>query len=357
MNNRLISLFTDLVRIDSPTGEEGAITSYILDFVRANKLVDIAKTDKFGNIYLRRNGKGPGAFYAAHLDTVEPGRGISPQVSRYLITSDGTTILGADNKAAVAAILDALLVLKDKRPAKELEIILTISEEVGNLGALNFNYRLLRSKNGYCFDSSLPFGTIVTASPYYERFDLQIIGHEVHASRPAEGINALNILANILKVQRLGFINDETIFNIGVINGGYVRNTVLGKIEIKGEIRSFSEDKLNKSRESFLKTLTKVESIHHSKMVVNFVRENPGYVLEPGKNEIFLKRLNNALKELDASPQLSTTWGVSDANIFNDKGLNCICVADGREFAHTTRERMRITDLIKLRDLMVALAL
>ncbi|MFN4212497.1 MAG: peptidase dimerization domain-containing protein, partial [Microgenomates group bacterium] len=226
-NNYLIQLFTQICQIDSPTGFEKDMADFVFNF--ANQYANLVKKDKFGNVYVRY-GKNPKLFLSAHLDTVEPGRGIKPKIKDGYIVSDGKTILGADNKVAVAAILQLLKEAKEENGQYSFETVFTLSEEVGNYGAINFDYSLLLSKIGFCFDSSNPLGAIIVASPFYERFDLKIIGKEAHASKPDEAKNVLLPLKEILHKQKFGKIDKYSLLNIGVIKGGFVRNTIPGEL-------------------------------------------------------------------------------------------------------------------------------
>lgn len=354
MNNRLIDNFFKLVQIDSPTGEEDRIAEFVLDLLLKNKLVDHAQRDKFGNIYARKDGVGEPIFLSDHLDTVEPGRGIKPQIKNGYVISGGDTILGADDKSSVSALIEALFIIKEEnRSTRPLEIIFTTSEEVGNLGAVNFDYSLLAAKKGFCFDCTQPLGVIVTASPFYERFDIEIKGKEAHASRPELGINVLSILGELIDKQPFGKLDENTVFNIGVVNGGYVRNAIPGNLVLKGEIRSFKEQTLIKYKNKFLRILEQVISKSGASYEIEFVRENPGFKYSLKQEHEVIDIVEPHLKKLKIKPVLSPNWGVSDTNIFFEKGLFCINMGGGREFAHTTRERIKVTELEKLVKLIL----
>lgn len=345
----LIDLFIHICQIDSPTGEEQKMADFVYNF--AKKYADFVRKDKFGNVYVRY-GKNPNLFLSAHLDTVEPGRGIKPQIKGEYITSDGTTILGADNKVTVAGILEVLKELSKENSKNSFEIIFTLSEEVGNYGAINFDYSLLSSKIGFCFDSSNPLGTIITASPFYERFDLKIIGKEAHASLPNEANNILYPFQELLKKQKLGKIDKYTLFNIGVVNGGFVRNTIPGELVLKGEIRSFFEKNLVKTKNKFLKILSRIEKKYKVKIEKDFVRENPGYFHNSKKAKEIIKKLKNIFSKMELKPQEKIAWGVSDANIFNEKNLLVFNLADATEATHSKQERIKIKNLIKLKEII-----
>ncbi|MCX7955682.1 MAG: peptidase dimerization domain-containing protein, partial [Patescibacteria group bacterium] len=193
-------------------------------------------------------------------------------------------------------------------------------------------------------------GTIITASPFYERFDLVLIGKEAHASLPNKAKNILFPLKEILNKQKLGKIDAYTLFNIGVINGGYVRNTIPGELHLKGEIRSFLEKNLIKEKNKFLNILEKIEKKYSIKIKKDFVRENPGYFHNDKK---IINKIKNIIKKTGLKPALKQAWGVSDANIFNDKkNLLCFNLADATEFSHSKEERIKIKNLIKLKEII-----
>lgn len=352
---RLNQIFAKIVQIDSPTGYELEFRDYIVEYLKNHSLADEIKVDNFGNIYARKEGQQPGYFYSAHLDTVEPGRGIKAVIENDYWVSEGETILGADNKSTLAAILETLHILKDTKNHRTLELVLTLSEEVGNYGAINFDYKLLKSQRGFCFDSSNAVGTIITASTYYERFDIKLIGQAAHASRPEEAINVLQIFNKILNDQPLGRLDEFTLFNIGVMNGGSVRNTVPGEMQIKGEIRSFKEENLIKHKEVFIKIVKQIVNNYSAQVEIELVRENPGYYLDDQSAKKLIKQTADIIQSLKLPLDHQTSWGVSDANIFNDKGLVCINLGDGTEMSHSVDERIKVSELEKLASLMFKL--
>lgn len=354
MNKRLINTFCKIVKIDSPTGFEKPFALHIYKMLKL--FASGIRMDRLGNIYARIKGEGEPLFFSAHMDTVEPGRGIRPVVKNAYITSDGTTILGGDNKIAIACILETLRTLKEKKLRhRPLEIMFTVSEEINNNGALNFNYSLLHAKKGYCFDRSAPVGTIVTASPYYERFDLTIVGKEAHASVPRSAVNVVLVFNELLNSIKLGIIDKDTIVNVGVVKAGQVRNTIPGEMFVAGEIRSFVEEKLLKTKHALLAKIKAVTSKTGSKAKIDFVRENGGYKLTGKLSKNFIDETEEAIKRTNIKPHKEVAWGVSDANIFNEKGLICLNLGDGGEFAHSRRERVKISEMEKLLLLMIEL--
>lgn len=348
---RLIQIFFDLVRIDSPTGREREVGDFVLEILREIGIE--AERDKVGNIIVRLPGTGEPLFFNAHLDTVQPGEGIRPKIRNGIITSDGTTILGADNKALIAAILEALRWLRSNR-TQPLEIVFTVSEESGNLGALNLDYTTLRSRYGFCFDCGERLGTIILASPFYNRLDILVKGRPSHAAFLQQGINALEITSDSISKLRLGQLDEFTIFNIGVIQGGSARNVVPGEIRLSGEIRSFREERLGRYERRIQQIFESTASPAGSEVRIDIVRENDGYDFE--RSDPWVREVARILRELGFRTRHTNTWTCSDANIFNAKGIKVLNLGDGIKNIHSCKENIRIEDLVNLTRLIIRLA-
>ena len=290
-------------------------------------------------------------FFSAHMDTVEPGKGISPRIDGDYIVSDGTTILGTDNKLALACMLvlacDLVLTHSSHCP---LEFVFTRSEEIGNYGALHFDYSLLRSKRGLCFDSGNPVGTIVRASPFYDRFDIIFSGQSAHASRPDQARNVLFPFADLLARFPPGKLDDYSVLNYGVVQAGSVRNTIPGELRVFGEVRSFSEDQISVYDKSLEVHVSAVSAAHSVRGDVRIDRENPGYFFP--EDDVFIEELAELMHAVDITPRVIESWGVSDANIFNDRGLRCLNLGHGGEFIHTVQERVSLGEVERLYRLM-----
>lgn len=346
-------LFIDLVKIDSPTGEERFLAAYLQELLLKEELVDSVEVDEHGNLFARKKGLGEPVLLVAHLDTVEPGRGIKPLKKDGYITSDGKTILGADNKAAVAAIVHVLRQLKEGKSAHtNLELLFSVAEESGISGVSRFKRSNVKAKYGFCFDFSHPVGTVVIASPFYEKFALKIIGKEAHASHPEEGTNALISLRDLLVSLKLGRVNSEVMVNIGKLSGGYAVNTVVGEVVLEGEIRSLTEKSLNKYKKEFEKKLKKIGRNNKTKLEIEFVRENPGYFHKNKEASKILEQVKKAVLNLNLNYQEQIHWSVSDANILNEMGIICLNLADGTQMPHTKSERIKQFELQNLAALI-----
>ncbi|MEK7498436.1 MAG: M28 family peptidase [Patescibacteria group bacterium] len=238
MHNRLIQTFCTLVQKDSPTGSEKTFSHYLKKRLTALHIPVLQ--DKRGNLFVSFCGNGKPLLLVAHLDTVEPGRGIIPIVKNGVLKSKGKTILGADDKAAVSILFELMRWSKTQRNHRAFEILLSVSEESGISGIDTFNFTKVRSKEALCFDIAKPFGTIVLSSPYYLHQDLRIRGREADASTATQGHSIVLALSEFLKETPHGVLGD-TFCNIGIIRGGSNANALLSDIQLYGEVRSFAK--------------------------------------------------------------------------------------------------------------------
>ncbi|MBI2442915.1 MAG: M20/M25/M40 family metallo-hydrolase [Candidatus Levybacteria bacterium] len=357
---RIAETFTQLVQIDSPTGFEQPMAT---DVVRRLEAIGLtAAIDPVGNVrsFLPGDDSKEPFMLNAHLDTVEPGRGIRPRVDGDgNIFSAGDTILGADNKAALTVILETVTRLKERRNTTHhpLDLVFTVCEEAGNDGAHGLDYETIRSKRGFILDKSdSVLGTVVTASPYYNRFDIAITGVSSHASRPDLAQNAVVIFQNGLEGIRLGRISADTLVNIGYIQAGQekgTRNTIPGELIVKGEIRSMSPEELG-SQSTLIRTVFEDSAQRlGSHAEVDIVNENGGYRFDP--QDPFLQRAAAIFRQHGLEPQFEEAWGCYEANIFAEHGIMMVNMADGTKYTHTVRETVNVNDLVKLTEVLFSL--
>ena len=343
---RLVSTFLDLIRIDSPSGEEKEISVFVAKKLKA--IDGNVVFDSYGNIIAKFEGTGEPFMLNSHLDTVEPGRGIKPQVKGDKITSDGTTILGADAKAGVAIILEALTsLMEDKKAHLPIEVLFTLEEETGLFGAINLDYSKIKSKIGVTLDGTQGAEHIITSAPGYARIDATITGRSAHAGfEPEKGTSAIKIASEIITQLEVGRIDDETTANIGIIEGGSARNAVPESVHFKAEIRSHSLPKLEKHALHFEKifsdTLLKYPEI---KLDLNMKTEFNPYVVE--KSHSLIQKVVKTLNRIGLKPNLSPSGGGSDANIFLSRGIDVLCVGAGYHNPHTTREYALISEMVQ----------
>lgn len=341
---RLVSTFLELVKIDSPSGEEKSISAFV-----AKKLAQLGGDvvfDNYGNLIAKFKGTGDPVMLNAHLDTVEPGRGIKPQIKGNKILSGGTTILGGDDKAGIAIILETLTSFAEsKKPHLPIETLFTLEEETGLFGAVNLDYSKIKSKIGITFDGVGGAENITTSAPGYSRIDATITGRSAHAGfEPEKGISAIKIAAEIIAQLEVGRIDHETTANIGLIEGGSARNAVPEKVHFQAEIRSRMLEKLEAHTAHFEKvfndTLLKNPE---SKIKLEIEQEFNPYIFEDSHHVI--QKAVKALSLINLKPNLAPSGGGADVNIFHTRGIEAICVGAGFYNPHTTREYVNIPDL------------
>lgn len=354
---RVISTFLEIVQIDSPTGHESAMAQYVSD--RLGQIGVSCEIDREGNVIAKTPGDTSKETYLlnAHLDTVEPGRGIVPLIDEAgWIRSSGPTILGADNKTAVAAILSAVerLASNNFQNNHPLEIVFTVSEESGNHGAHGLDYSRISAKQGYIFDASgREFGDMIISSPFYNRFDAKISGRPAHASRPQDAVNVVPILGQALKGVQLGRLTEKTILNVGTIRVGDVVNTIPGEALVSGEIRSRDEEELETYSGQLVTLFERASHESGAKAEIRITRENSGFQFDPKGD--FISHTISMLKLFGITPHLIDSWGCYEANIFAEHGILMLNIADGSLDGHTPDERIHMNDLVRLADVVYAL--
>ncbi|MCH8808678.1 MAG: M20/M25/M40 family metallo-hydrolase, partial [Proteobacteria bacterium] len=252
--DRLVNAFCGLVRIDSPSDEEEDMARHLTQ--RLEGLGFRVDRDAHGNVIASEDGENP-LLLSAHMDTVEPGRGIKPQVNGDRIVSDGTTILGGDCKAGVASILEALEAsAEDGTHRRPVQVVFTRGEEIGLVGANNLDYSMIKAKESVVFDGNGPVNTITGASPSYVSFDVTVKGRAAHAGvEPEKGLSAIRIVTEIIQELPQGRLDEETTFNVGMISGGSVRNAVPSDAAFGGEFRSRNIETLDSLRMQVVSTL------------------------------------------------------------------------------------------------------
>lgn len=350
--NRLLKTFLDLVKIDSPSGLETEVGLYLAKTFSSSGIKSYL--DKNGNLLIKLSGKGKPILLSAHMDTVEPGKGVKPIVEDGVVKTDGSTILGADNKVAVAVLVEVLKYLHTKKlNHRSLEIIFTVSEEVASLGASNLDYKNILSKEGYVFDNPNPIGTIINGSPFYNRFDISVKGKSAHSSKPTDGINVIPVFVEAMQHIGLGKVSASTLVNVGVVRSGHVRNSVPGEMAIEGEVRSFSEKEVEKYSRNIIKVFSSISKKHNASIESSIVKENVGYLYKD--TDALVKKTQDIIKACGFKPILKKIWGCSDANIFLDHGIKVLNLGNGSVSTHTTREAISIDNLFNLSNLILSI--
>lgn len=370
---RLIALFCELTRIKSPSGEEEEISRVVID--KLEKLGIRVVKDGYGNIIAKLDGKGDPLIFCAHLDTVAIGEGneIKPIVKENIITSDGSTILGADNKDAISALIETLTVLSENNlQHRSLEIVFTKKEEAISEGAKHLDFSLLFGKECIISDLVAPYGAIVISAPYCFRFEVYVTGQRSHAKEPERGVNAIRIVAEAISKMPLGKIDDLTTSNIayqvsglkGVIDDvdrriGSIedenRNTIPDLAIVYGEVRGAKIDKVIEILNEIKTVFSVLTCANGGRIEFNIKKLAEGYYFEVDDSLILM--VSDIFLAQGIQPIFIHSIGGSDANIFNQRGIHTIVISSAHRNNHQYTEYLIIEDLIRLTDFYLRLVI
>jgi tripeptide aminopeptidase len=345
--NRIVRTFLELVAIDSPSGDEDAIAE---ELVRRLQALGVeASQDAHGNVLGLLDGEGEPILLSAHMDTVEPGRGIRPVFDgEDVIRTDGTTILGADNKAGCAVILEAIAsTLDDGAAHRPIEVAISRGEEIGLVGATNMDYSRITAKVAIVIDSGGPPSSIQGASPYSYGYTVEVHGKAAHAGvEPEKGIPAITIAAEAVLGLPQGRIDHETTANVGKIQGGSVTNAVPEYCEIRGEMRSMEFEKVEGLVTRSQDHLSAVQKRHPAARIEsNFKMGYPGYRLDdddPAAQLVF-----SVLRSMGMTPDPHPVGGGTDGNVFRGHGIASVVIGRGGYNQHTKDEYLVIPEMLE----------
>ena len=363
---RVVDEFIELVQVDSETMHEEKISKVLrekLSDLGLQVYEDDSKTvtgHGSGNLICTLKGNKPDAdsiYFTSHMDTVVPGNNVKPIIKDGFITSDGTTILGADDKAGLAALLEMTRLLKENNVEHgDIQFIITAGEESGLVGAKALDTSLIKATYGYAIDSNGDVGDIIIAAPTQAKVFATIKGKTAHAGvEPEKGISAITLAAKAISNMPLGRIDEETTANIGRFEGGKQTNIVVDHVEILAEARSLDRNKLDKQvekmKDAFEKTSAKLGGSAEVEVQIMY----PGYKQEAGDQVVEIARA--AAKTIGRESKLLTSGGGSDANVIAGFGIPTVNLAVGYEEIHTTNERIAIADLVKITELITAIVI
>lgn len=351
---RVVDEFLELVKIDSHSGKEGEIAG-----VLAKKLEDLGLEvtidragekvgGETGNVIgkLKGSKEGPTILFSCHMDTVVPGEGVKPIIKDGVIYSDGTTILGGDDKAGIAAVLEGIrLVQENKIDHADVEIVFSIWEEGGLLGAKHLDTSQIKAKYGFVLDSGGSPGEIVIKGPAQDKVNAKIIGRSAHAGvAPEEGVSAIMIAARAINNMKLLRIDGETTANIGIISGGQATNIVTSEVTLQGEARSTDEAKLDAQTAHMVEEFEKAAAELGGRVEMDVERLYPAFSIDP-EDEI-VQKVQEVFKRMGLESYTTATGGGSDTNILNNYDMKCINLGIGEKKPHTLEEHLHIKDLV-----------
>lgn len=360
---RLLDCFLELVQIDSETGHEETIQPYLKDTFEKMGLHVIedeaSKNNRLGANNLICTLKSnishqnvPKIYFTSHMDTVVPGKNIQPVVKEDgYVYSDGTTILGADDKAGLAAIIEAIKQIKESNlPHGQIQIIITVvitvGEESGLVGAKAIDTRLLDADFGYAVDASKDVGTTVIGAPTQVKIYTTIKGKTAHASTPKKGISAINIASKAISRMKLGQVDALTTANIGKFHGGCATNIIADEVTLEAEARSHDDQSINKQVKHMKETFETTANELGGQAEVLVEKSYPGFEVSEA-DKVTQYAISSALA-LGLKGDTCIAGGGSDGNIMNQYGIPSVILGVGYENIHTTSERIAIKDMYML---------
>ncbi|HTW87246.1 MAG TPA: M20/M25/M40 family metallo-hydrolase [Candidatus Binataceae bacterium] len=369
---RLKNLLLELVQIDSLSRKERDVAERLRREIES--LGAVCRFDRAGervggntgNLIGRIGGTKPGLaplLLCAHMDTVVPGEGVKPIVEGDIIRTDGTTVLGGDDKSGCAVICETLHQIHEQRiPHGPIDVVFTICEEVGLLGAKNLELDLFEAREGLVFDSDSP-GLLFVRAPGAQTLSFTVRGYEAHAGMvPERGISAIKVAADAIAAMRLGRIDDETTANLGFIQGGRAINIVPNEVVIRGEARSRSAEKLSAQVthmiDCFKQAVARATIMIDGKQVAatfDYSADSQYQAMNIPEDAPIVRKVIEAARRTGRAVNTAATGGGCDANIFNQRGLTVANLGTGMRDIHTVREWLDIKDMVATAEVTVEL--
>ena len=369
---RLAAVFTTLCEIDSPSKQEGRVAAYLKSLF-TDMGADVFEDDSAvqtgsdcGNLFVRFPDGGlerAPVFFNCHMDTVLPAVGVKVKREGEIFTSAGDTVLGSDDKAGIAALIEVIRTLQEKNiPYGPVEFVFTTCEEVGLLGVKALEASRIKAKIGYALDSS-GINRVVIGAPAANRITVEIKGIAAHAGlNPEKGINAIQLAAKAIAHLKLGKLDPESTANIGVIAGGKASNIIPESVLLQGEVRSHTV-KLLEQHTEHIKSVFQEEIDKWSdpdgyvagKPSLNFSIIDDYPLLKLDRKSAVIKRVEGAAASIGADLNYVVAGGGSDANIFNSYGIQCAILSTGMDKVHSTRETIKLSDMALTADLIMAI--
>lgn len=361
--DRLVETFITLVKIPSPSYQEEAVRNWLRK--KLEQLNVRVTIDKHGNIIAKKPGQSSRQssrqstgkqhsplLLSSHMDTVQPCHNVQPVIRGDVIMTDGTTILGADNKAGIVYILETLQLIKEyELDHVPLEIVFSVAEEQFSAGADALDVTKIKAPFGLVVDGANA-GEIDYVAPYIATMNVQITGKAAHSGvEPEAGISAIQIASRAVHHMKLGRIDHETTANVGIMNGGTNRNAIPDFVEIIGEVRSISKRKLEEQLERMHKALEDSAEKFGGLLAIDSRVAVIGY--EFSKTDPDITRIAEVMSSVGLQPDLRRAGGGSDANVFVRKGIKTIDVGTGVQKPHTVEEHININDMVAVTRFLV----
>lgn len=364
---RLLDTFIDLVKLPCPSGHEAQAARYCKDALEelgCTVAVDDAGEkvgSDTGNVYAELPGNKPGSIIlTAHLDCVQPCEGVNPQIRDGVIYSDGTTVLGGDDKVGVASILEAVRsVVEEGLDHPTIKVIFSIQEETGCLGAANFSAaRLEQGEPCFVFDDAGDVGGACLAAPFHYTFTARFMGKASHAGvAPEKGTSAIEAascaIAKMRERQLLGAVGEFCASNIGTIEGGSANNVVAPECKVTGECRAIERDAVERVREGVDAALREGARECRAQVEVEWVLEYPGFKMP--EDDPIVQLFKRAARNAGFEPRTFYSTGGTDANQYVKQGVSPLVVSTGMSNFHSVDEFLSIENLQNTARMALAL--
>jgi tripeptide aminopeptidase len=362
-DERLLQTFLELVRIDSPSRYESGCADYcaraLTDAgceVRFDDSAAVTGSDT-GNLIARLPGTAPGKLLlSAHLDTVEPGRGVEPVIADGIVFSERETVLGADDKAGIAAAIECvrrLAASPDPRP--EVTCVFTVQEEVGLLGAKALHADEIAGDLCLVLDADGAVGGIVIGAPTHYTFSAVFTGRAAHAGvAPEMGVSAIAMAADAITAMTIGRLDERTTANVGTVSGGSATNVIAARAELTGECRSLERERVEGVRQAMEAAMRGAADARGGFVDVVWKLEYEGFSLAEDSDVV--QTVERACSALGLTPRTIRTGGGSDANVFAATGTPTVALSCGMQGVHGTSEQIAVSDLEALAALCVEVA-
>lgn len=350
MSQRMIEQFMEMVQIDSESGNEARFIQYLKG--ELEKLGADAAPDGYGNLIATLGPKNSTAqepiLLSCHADTVQPGVGIEPVLEDGVIRSKGETILGADDKAGIAEMLEALRIAEVRPP---VEIAISRQEEVGLYGVKNLDFSRITARRGFLLDNDT-LDTIVIGGPSYFAIDVEIKGRAAHAGmEPEKGINAIAAAARAISALDLGRLDEETTANVGVIHGGIIRNGVPDTCTFLAECRSLNHDKAQRLADTMVATIHREAGAAGATAEITV--DNLCRAVNIPEDAPTVRIAKQALATAGVEAQTTFITGFTDASIYNNHGIEMAVVGVGAREEHAVTEHIHVADMEKALMMLV----
>lgn len=364
LTSRVVDLFLELCAIPSPPGQERAVADRItreLDAIGLEWDEDgcgPAIGSTAGNVLCRLPGNVGGGvpiFLCAHFDTVPLDGDLEPVLDDGTVRNAGGTILGADDKSALAVMVEAARrIVEEGRPHAGVEILFTPMEEIGLVGASAFDATRLQARVGYVYDQAAPIGDVVVGSPTAQELELTFVGRAAHAGMyPEEGRSAILAAARAIVDMPLGRIDEVTSANVGLVRGGSARNVVPERCSLEVEVRSHDDERVTEVVQQIVDAAAFAASLSECSLESRVEQKYRGYRFRD--DDLPVRLAVEALAQAGYTARLGLSGGAADANVFNARGLQCVNLANGMTDIHTPDERIAIEDLERMVDVTLAL--